>query len=407
MAIKGGQILHVAGGPSTTFVVDRIQTGGVTGININEDRLEELGNYEAIGTVRDIPDLTFEIQSTDVTTELESLLTGGSNAESNGALFNLSNFIPLDILSPFKSSGAFNIVGGVIIPFLNLESMSYNMSLTDSATMTATMRGDSVFYTTGTLHYQVESGNGVTASFSFANGPAYKSTISGSDYYALSVQVYDGTAWRRQRLGTHYTNTSSGITFQAGYIPGAGTNNIKIVYSSGAAQTFGQGVHEPPPAKPAGVRGRDIYVRLGDGGATPTYTDWLGVQSGNVDWRVTLERDEEFGNPQAVGQDYDVPEVTGAVTMKPASTAALFTQIQRVAGLSGTDIANATQDPPQLQLQFKIVDPSSGNTMKTLAVPDAKFQMPQIQGNVGQKLEQDFNFTSATGVLNIYKGDPA
>lgn len=407
MAIKGGQILHVAGGPTATFVVDRIQTGGVTGININEDRIEELGNYEAIGTVRDIPDITFEIQSFDVSTELESILTGGDNTESAGALFNLANFIPIDILSPFKVSGAYDIDGGVIIPFLNLESMSYNMTLTDSATMTATMRGDSVFYTTGAVHYQVESGTGAQSVFTLDNTPAYKSTISGDDYYALSVMVHDGTSWRRQRLGTHYTNTNSDITFQAGHIPPSGTNNIKIVYSSGTAQSFLQTVHEDPPTKPAGVRGRDIFVRLGDGTATPTYTDWLGVQSANVDWRVTLERDEEFGNPQVVAQDFDVPEVTGSVTMKPASTTALFAQVQAIAGITGTDIANATQDPPELQVQIKLTDPSTGNTMKTLTVPDAKFQMPGVQGNVGQKLEQDFTFTGASGVLNVYKGDPA
>ena len=407
MSIKGGQILHIAGGPTAMFVVDRIQTGGVTGININEDRLEELGNYEAIGTVRDIPDLTFEIQSFDVTTELESLLTGGDNTESAGALFSLANFIPIDILSPFKASGTFDVDGGVIIPFLSLESMSYSMTLTDSATMTATLRGDSVFYTTGSTFFQVESGDGVTAAYAFDNTPAYVSTISGDDYYALSVMVHDGTAWRRQRLGTHYVNTNGGITFQTGYIPANAANNIKIVYSAATAQQFLQAVHEPPPTKPSGVRGRDIYVRLGDGAATPTYTDWLGVQSANVDWRVTLERDEEFGNPQVVAQDFDVPEVSGSVTMKPASTTALFAQVQAIAGLSGTEIANATQDPPELQLQIKLTDPTTGNTMKTLTVPDAKFSMPGVQGNVGQKLEQDFAFTGSSGVLNIYKGDPA
>lgn len=405
MAIKGGQILHIAGGPTATFVVDRIQTGGVTGININEDRLEELGNYEAIGTVRDIPDITFEVQSFDVTTELESLLTGGDNSEAAGTLFNLANFIPIDILSPFKASGTYDVDGGVIIPFLNLESMSYNMTLTDSATMTATMRGDSVFYTTGATHFQVESGDGATTVFNLDNSPAYKSTISGDDYYALSVMVHDGTAWRRQRLGTHYSNTNSAVTFVTA--PPNAANNIKIVYSSGTAQEFLQTVHEAPPTKPSGVRGRDIYVRLGNGSATPTYTDWLGVQSANVDWRVTLERDEEFGNPQVVSQDFDTPEVNGSVTMKPASTTALFAQVQAIAGITGTDIANATQDPPELQLEFKITDPTTGNTMKTLAVPDAKFQMPGVQGNVGQKLEQDFTFTGASGVLNIYKGDPA
>lgn len=401
MAIKGGQILHVAGGPAANFVVDRIQTGGITGININEERLEELGNYEAIGTVRDIPDLTFEIESFDASTELESLLTGGDNSEAAGAVFNLANFVPLDIISPFKNSGLYTVGGSIAIPYLNLESMSYSMSLTDAATMTATLRGDSVFYIPGSAYMETFSGDGTTASFSFAE-TALVSTIGGDDYYALSVMVYDGTNWNRQRIGTHYTNTSAGVTFEAGYIPATGTDNIKIVYGSATQATYLQTVHDD--TKPAGVRGRDIEIQLGDGAAT--YTDWLGVQAANVDWSVTLERDEEFGNSQVVAQDYDTPEVSGAVTMKPSTVNALFTQVQAIAGLTGTEIANATQDPPELELRIRLKDPATGTTLKTLEVTDAKWQMPQIQGSVGAKLEQDFNFTSSTGVLNIHKGDP-
>ena len=395
MAIKGGQILHVSGG----FVIDRIQTGGVSGINVNEDRLEELGNVEAVGTIRDIPDLTFELESYDTTTELESILTGGDNTEATGTAFNLADFVPINILSPFKASGAYTVASGIIVPALSLESMSYSFSLTDSATMNATLRGDSVFYVPGSVFEQVEDGDGSTTAFSFDNGPAYKSAISGSDYYALSVEV-DG---ERQRLGTDYTNTATGITFVTA--PPAGTGNVKFVYGSGTASSYQQTVHDT--TKPAGVRGRDIYVRLGDGAATPTYTDWIGVQSANIDWRVTLERDEEFGNPQVVAQDFDVPETTGSVTMKPSTVSDLFSQIQSVAGLSGTDIANATQDPPELEVQVKVTDPSDGTTLKTLMVSDAKFTLPSLQGSVGSKLEGDFAFNSASGALTIYKGDPA
>lgn len=395
MAIKGGQILHVSGG----FVIDRIQTGGVSGINVNEDRLEELGNVEAVGTIRDIPDLTFELESYDTTTELESLLTGGDNAEATGTAFNLADFVPVNVLSPFKNSGLYTVASGIAIPFLSLESMSYSFSLTDSATMSATLRGDSVFYVPGSVFEQVEDGTGAQTVYNFTNSPAFKSTISGSDYYGLSVTV-DG---ERQRLGTDYTNTATGVTFLTA--PPAGTGNVVIVYGSATATSYLQTVHDT--TKPAGVRGRDIYIRLGDGDATPTYTDWLGVQSANVDWRVTLERDEEFGNPQVVAQDFDVPETTGSVTMKPADVSALFTQIQAVAGITGTDIANATQDPPELQVEIKIADPADGTTLKTLMVSDAKFTLPSVQGSVGSKLETDFAFTSSSGALSVYKGDPA
>lgn len=387
MAIKGGQILHVSGG----FVIDRIQTGGVSGINVNEERLEELGNYQAIGTVRDIPDLTFELESFDATTELESILTGGDNTEPAGYLFNLTNTVPINILSPFKASGVFTVEGGVIVPFLTLESMSYSFSLSDPATMSATLRGDSVFYVPGTVWEQKFNGTGVLATFNFGNGPAYKSAVGGDDYYALSVTV-DG---KRQRLGIDYTNTDTGIVFESGSIPGSGTGNVVVTYGSGAASTYAQSVHTT--SAPVGVRGRDVFVSL-DGGGT-----WLGVQSANIDWSVSLERDEEFGNPFIVSQDYDTPDVTGSVTMKPADVDSLFLQIQEIAGLTGTDIANATQDPPELELQIRTVD-ANGVTTKVWEIPDAKFVVPQIQGSVGSKLEVDFSFTSGGGVLNIYKG---
>jgi hypothetical protein len=404
MAIKGGQILHVVGGPTALFVVDRIQTGGVTGINVNEDRIEELGNYQAVGTIRDIPDLTFELESFDVSTELESLLTGGDNTEGVGTLFDLASFVPINILSPFKGqANSFNVAGGVIIPFLSLESMSYNMSIGDNATMTATLRGDSVFYTSGDVYEDVFDGTGAQTVFTFTNAGALKSAIAGDDYYALSVMVdqQDGNGWVRQRFGTEYTNTTNDITFITA--PASGTDNIKVVYTTASKpQTFNQAVHNT--TIPAAVRGKDIQIRLSDGAATPAFTDWLGVQSANVDWRVTLERDEEFNNPQVVATDFDVPEVSGSVTMKPANVDALFTQVQRVAGLSGTDVANATQDPPELDVEIVIKD-STGATTKTLIVPDAKFSMPALQGSVGSKLETDFTFTSTSGTLQVYKGD--
>lgn len=395
MAIKGGQILHVAGSSGATFVIDRIQSGGVTGINVNETRIEELGNYETVGTVRDIPDITFELESYDVTTEIESILTGGDNTEANGAIFLPTNSVPLDIISPFKGQGGvFTVAMGVAIPFLALESLSYSMSLTDPATVTATLRGDSVFYTGGGLTIEQFSGDSVTTAFNFTDGPAYLSTISGDSYYALSVMVDNGSGWERQRLGTDFTNTASGVTFTTA--PTTGTDNIQVVYAHGTAQSYLQTVHDT--TKPAAVRGADISVSLGG-------TNWVGVQSASVDWSVTLDRDEEFGNPQVVAQDYDTPEVSGTVSMKPADATDFYAQIQAAAGISTTDVANATQDPPELDLRILLTDPSDGSTLKTLQVEKAKFTMPAVQGQVGNKLEVDFPFTSSDGVLKIHKAD--
>jgi hypothetical protein len=397
MAIKGGQILHVATGVDATgeagFIVDRIQTGGLTGINVNEERLEELGNYQAIGTIRDIPDLTFEIESFDVTTEMESVITGGDNTEAGGTLFDLTSFVPLDILSPYKTKDLFTVDNGsVIVPTLFLESVSYSMSLTEPMSTTWGLRGDSVFYVPGSPYRELFSGDAIVTAFNFAN-TALQSVIAGDTYFGLAVYV-DGV---KQRLGTDYTNTATGVTFTTA--PPTGTDNVVLIYGSSTAATYAQGVHNT--TDPAGVRGRDINVQWGDG--LGAYTDWFGVQSANFDWRVTLERDEEFNNPLIVGQDFDTPETTGTVTMKPQDVSALFGQLQDLMSLTATDIVNATEDPPELEVRAVISD-SAGVVTKTLQVGDAKWTMPALQGTVGSKLEADFEFTSASGVLNVYKG---
>jgi len=149
---------------------------------------------------------------------------------------------------------------------------------------------------------------------------------------------------------------------------------------------------------------RICRLSIGDGQASPTYTDWLGVQSANIDWSVSLERDEEFGNPNVVSQDFDTPETTGSITMKPQDVSALMAQIQAITLNTGTDIPNATDDPPEVQVQIKTVN-SAGATTKTWFVEKAKFVTPQLQGSVGSKLEADFSFTASDGVLKIYKGD--
>ena len=117
-----------------------------------------------------------------------------------------------------------------------------------------------------------------------------------------------------------------------------------------------------------------------------------------------MERDEEFDNPFVVAQDFDTPDVTGSVTMKPADVSALYSQIIAIADLTSTDIINATQDPAEIEFRA-IVKDAAGVTTKTIQLDNVKWEMPALQGNVGQKLEADFTFTSADSVLNVFKGD--
>ena len=402
MAIKAGQILHVGSG----FVIDRIQSAGAGSINVNTERIEELGNYNAVATLRDTPDLSFEMETFDMSTEIHQLLLGAAAADAAGTKYDVELDIePLNIISPFKAEGAFNNVRGLIVPFLSVESLAYSFSVDNVASLTVGMRGDSIYYVPGGVYEETFDGDGIVTAFTFGGGtggtagPALKSVIGGANWYALDVMYNDGTnGWVRQRRGVDYTDTSTAVTFTTA--PLSGTGNIRVVYGNATEPTYGSGVHKAvAAASPAAVKGRYIEIQFGG-----SQTVWTGLQSASVEWRATLERDEELGNSLVVDQDFDVPDVTGSFTMKAATAAALFDQILAVQGITSPDIVNAVEEPPQVDLRFVVKSPTDGSTLQTLRVPDAQFDPVAIAGQVGNKLEVDFPFTSAGGDLDVYKG---
>lgn len=433
MAIKAGQILHVA----NQFVVDRIQTAGPGDLNIPQEKVFELGNYQSVGVVRDVPDLTFNLECLDVDTEVEALLVGSNdpNADADGTAYGLASNIPIDIISPWKSPyGAFTAVRGVAIPYLYLESASYRYGLTDNAGETFSLRGDSIFYIPGTPWQDNTTGTVVnTASgvHTFAHGPALEYNEGGVTRYALCVTV----SGERLILGADYTETASAVTITRTLLSG---DEINIVYGADAATdsaTYPQSgqdpwgssgdshlTHQGLAVKPAAIRGKDIDVYfstaipgvdLGAGVGNPVEVRWPDVQSATIDWRLTLEEDREFGNAFAVSRDAtDVPDVTGAIELKPRNVDAFFTRLRQITGVSDVLEIMGPSSSVAGALRIEIRNPGSGGTtsvpagtvLKTHYVPAARFTIPGYSGQVQQKLSVTVNFQSDDGVLTTYKG---
>lgn len=416
MSIKAGQILHVM----NQFVVDRIQTGGPGNLNIPQERIFELGNYQSVAIVRDTPDLSFSLDCLDVSTEVEALLTGSADPSADvlgtdgttGTVYKLANSKPVDILSPFKSAtGAFDVVKGVAVPQLTLESASYRYGLKENAGETFSLKGDSIFYVPGTPYLNKFTGNGSTTLYAFNNGAATPTPISaltytesGTTYYALNVSV-DGV---RKFKTLDYTETSSGITFLTAPANGA---KIRIVFGSATAATYAQSVHEGTSVKPAAIRGKDIEVYVG-GTAITSPTRWSDVQSFGAEYRVTLEDDYEFGNSRAVARDYsDVPQVSGTIELKPISPQALFDKLNTITGVSSNAIVGPGSSVT-LPIEVRLKNPESGGTssaatgtiLKTLYIPDARFTIPGYEGRAQQKLVSTLNWESDTGTLKVFKG---
>jgi hypothetical protein len=533
VAIKAGQILHAM----NQFIVDRIQSGGAGNLNIPQERVYELGNYQSVGIVRDVPDLSFSLDVLDVGTQVEALLCGavrpdddaahplGDGNTVDGALYDLSTASTVDIISPFKSSqGAFNIVKGVAVPQLSLEQAQYRYGLRQNAGEQFTLRGDSIYYTPGIPFLVTYDGDGSTTAFNFAttagatltnevqtvtisgtpaggtftltfggqttagiafNAPAtavksalaalttigtgnvdvtgstggpysvtFQGTFAGVDvaqmtasgagltggsspsvavttatqgstvlkalkaltytesgatFHALNVSV-NGV---RQNKDTDYTDSVTAVTFTTAPANGA---KIRIVFGSNKDATnadisvnYTQAVNADLSVKPAAIRGKDIKVYVGGLGDS---FKWHDVQSVEVDWRVNLDADYEFGNAHAVNRDFvDAPDVSGTIEIKSITVDKLFEKLNQITGVNAADVVGP-QSSVTLPIVVQLLNPDSGGTshvargtvLKTLFIPDARFVIPGYEGRVSQKVMSQLQFTSDKGILKVVKG---
>jgi hypothetical protein len=407
--IKGADTLFIGG----NILVDRIQSAGPGTVNVNQQILYELGNYKSVGITRDIPDITSNCESYDVSPQFEALICGVDPASvQDGDDFDLSKQQPLDIVSQFKpgvnAPTAFDVIGSVAIPFMFLESATYKYGVTDLATQTFALRSDSMFYNPGAGVQESFSGTNTDNQVLTLTHPVYpyEGDIVAGTRYCLSVSLK--VKGKRLVPVVDYTESATGnnaskavtVTIHA-KVPV--DEKVKVVYATSDTVSYPQESHAAASStRPAAVRGRDIEIRLGGQQVTDRLTN---VQTVTTEWKVNLERNLEMGNQQIVSQDWFVPSVTGTVEIRPFDYAELYQRVRTIADVADKTVAGALTSKP-LQLEIIVYSPTvPGLVLKTLYVPDARFVLPGWSGRVQQKLTMSLPWTSDTGSLTVYAGE--
>jgi len=408
MAIKGGDLLHVG----DRVLIERAQTAGPGQVTLSPEKVYELGNYQSVATLYDTPYLSFTLDSLDASAALEAWLCAKDFATStDGDLFDLAKSYPTDVISQFKagrlSATQYDVVGSVALPYLTLESVSYKFGLKDKATQSVSLKGDSIYYNPGSAFMETAAGTNTanqTVTLTHAAYP-YKGAVIDGTKYALAVKLRSG---KRLAFGTDYTEAATGtgdaksvtITILDAV---ATTDFVDVIYNSDTVAQYTQDTTHTKDSvvKPAAIRGRDIEVYLG---GMSLADRWTSVQSVQVDWKVTLDKDEEFGNTQLVSQDFDVPDVSGNIVIKPRDYTDLYTKIRQTAGVASATETVGALTTVVLPLTIVLHSPIDGSVLKTLEIPDARINVPGYSGQVQQKLSVTFSFNSDTGVLNVFKG---
>lgn len=402
MAIKAGQIIHTG----DTTLVQRLQTAGPGNLNIPQNKINELGNYKSVAITHDTPDLTFTMDSFDVTTAPESLITRDAATP-----FDLTNPAPLDIASQWlpgeADPAAFDVVESVAIPYLVLESAAYRFGLRDNATQTFTLRGDSIFYNPGATIVEQFVGSGVGGQALVLGHPAgvYNGDLLSGPRRALSVMV------DRERLlyGVDYTEAATGAgAFRAVTItltnPALAGARVQVVYFTNDVISYPQTVHTAASVKPAAIRGKDITILVNGVAVT---NRWTGVQSLNIDERFTVERDEEMGSAVATSIDYsDTPTVNGQLVVRCRNPQDLHARLVEAFNIPSATEAIGPTTYYDCRLDAVLHHPDTGAVLKTLEISDANFVLPGFSGRVNTKLDLTFPFQSALGNLVALSGAP-
>lgn len=220
---------------------------------------------------------------------------------------------------------------------------------------------------------------------------------------AASIPVASQTPNFAYPSGSTVTSTAWPATVTLTILaPVATTDTINVIYSSPVVSSYPQNSHTVASAqRPAAIRGRNIKVLLNGESVTQFMTD---VQSFDCTWKVTLQRDLEFGSSEIVKQDFDIPDVSGSIDFMPRNPQALYQRIAQIAGAaSTTEVVGALQQAV-VPLEVVLYSPVDGSVLKSFQIPDARFTVPGFTGQNRQKVSVKLNFSSDSGQLTVKKG---
>jgi hypothetical protein len=410
LAIKAADVIHVGRG---SYLLSRLQNVGPGGLQIPTEVIKEVGNYKSVATLRDVPDLSFTMNSFDVSTTIEQLLTDTASVTSAG--IDMTFMKALTVLGQIKpgvtAGSPYSVVKSVACPVLYPERISYRFAVQQTSTVDVTLRGDAVFYNPGPAFQQIVAGSGSSGQTIVTAHPAGLYTKQGTDTRILSVDVDS----QRLEEGVDYTVTVASGSETAPYTVATvhltstytSGQKITVVYFSSDSLSYLQSVHPTADDLPAANKGKDVRIYVGatydpDDVAGSASSRWTGVQSATVDLAQTIIRDYELGNSQSVSvEPQDVPTLSGVVSVRARNATELFTRLRQITGVTDVDKAIGPDNAVELPLDIVALD-STGTVFKRLHIADARFSLPGYSAQVGNRVDFDLNWTSDTGTLKVF-----
>lgn len=415
MTILAGTILHVGG----NNIIDRLQSAGLSNTKMPLEAIREVGSVNIVDKVPGEPDFTFTMESFDVSTEIEAWLTGavgdGTVAGAPGAADPAGTQYAIDgvhtqfvnITSPWRDplSSAGTITAGHIIPGYFPTKVSYKYGVKDNASESVDLQGSTFYYNENPPVEKYFTGNGSTVTFttSEATVPYREYGVGGTKFRSIFGVIVNGVLMTKDvDYTTTPTDGSTGVaSIVFGTAPPAAAV-IKCCYFTTATKSYPKALNASAVVKPAAVRGRNVCVFLGSGGAAAQ----LGaVQSATVEYMCKGQVERELCSYEITGYTVLETDVTGQIVIRARDKDQLFAILSKITGISRSEVIGWLNINP-IPMSIKIQNPKTPAViLKTLYVSDAMFDMPDGSVKVNTAMDFTLDFESQTGTFAVYKGD--
>ncbi len=372
----------------------RIQRFEIRG-NFPTRDIREHGNPQLAGIAVDIPEYTVTLAALDVSIKLFSALTGTDpdNYPSEGVSVN--DLTEVDIVADVRSDTVADYVKALLVRKARVQSARYAYSVDGDSTEEYTLGA--------TTRYSISNDILVDTFEAAATSPQSLSETPEqlkSGNYALSV-ILDGVYLTEVASGPgsgEYSISGSSISF-------ADTIESKLVVVYKASPTGENWTDVSDSTIPIVITGKNVPVEIS--------TDNIPrVQSVNVNINLAAKAIKEQGNVKVVGYTYQIPEITGDLTV--LDTDLDLTALFSTGNINSEDTEFKSCElltARDLDLYIKLRDPAdpcvvSGNVLKTIKVPNIQLTGETYTSNVGDNLGYVLNFKSADGNLIVYSGEP-
>ena len=401
LAIPSKEVALRIVGARDYFTASRIQNTSID-TDIPTTDIDELGNPQHAGTVKDLPTISLTSSAFDVGIKIISALSGTDPTAYPALGVDVSQLGAIDAIYYIKDDNLQQYVKSLHAKRLQIESFSYSYSVDGEATEDYTAAGSEKRWLKNEVFTQKETTGGPTT---FSGILTYQPSQLRNSDYLLSV-IVDGDYLEEANSVAAGFYVVSGPTQQSVVLHADDgmDNQILFVYHTSAVVSGWSDVSDS--AMPPAIRGKDIPIYIGISGSAQSIPR---VQSVDINGSMNTQEVREMGTRAIVGYQSQVPTVEGTLTV--LDTDAELIDLLTYGSISSGENEfqpGVVSSGGTLTLEIQLMDPddttASGTILKTVYIPDVEISGDSYSVTVNDNASQEFRWRSATAECIVFRG---